>query len=137
MDPTTYIFKNRADPAIAALLNGLGAANQDSFGGLLIYDYPTRGVAVYFDASDRVRTVFLYSEGRDGHSQSVLPLPHDLLFSDTPERVNAKVGKPQQSGVVKASGRKWVRYDYGSHALHLEFGVPDERISLARVMVPV
>jgi hypothetical protein len=135
MDTVLYISRHKSESAVVALLDGLGVANPDTFGGLSIFDYPARGVAVYFDETERVRTIFLYSEGRDGHHQSVLPLPNDLSFSDTLEQVLTRIGRPQQSGVMKESGRKWVRYDYGLHAVHLEFGYPDNRISLACVMM--
>jgi hypothetical protein len=136
MSVVNYINRAASDPEISDLLNSLGQVRPDEFGGLTIFDYPESGVSVYFDEDNKIRTIFLYSDGRDGHKQSVLQLPHDVTFLDSLEAVVRKIGRPQVMGVTK-SGMQSARYDYGSHALHLEFAPGDRGISLARVMVAV
>jgi hypothetical protein len=98
----------------------LGSADTDQFGGLTMYDYPSKGVLVYVNEQDTVVTIFLYPAGVDGYSESVFSLPGSLSFTQIRSEVRGAFGSPQTSGITKA-GQPWDRFEFPRYALHLEY----------------
>jgi hypothetical protein len=86
-------------------------------GKTVYYSWKSKGISLAFEAS-KLRKIYLYAEGTDGFSQYQGELPDKLTFADTREIVEAKLGKPEDSGgdgIIEF----WV--SYGSKGISLTY----------------
>jgi len=69
-------------------------------------------------------------------------LPHGLAFTDSREAVLQKLGTPARAHAGRDDPRPfvrvqpWVKYEYPSHALHVEFSTDASHIELITLMAP-
>src|SRR5262245_42163058 len=94
------------------------------------------GIELGLDNDFLIRTIFLYSEGKDNHQQFTGTLPRGLTFRDTQEMVRKKLGKPTLSGGGQQDEIFGFipfhdRYDSVDHQLHIEYKI--DKLSLALV----
>jgi len=69
-------------------------------------------------------------------------LPHGLAFTDSREAVIQKLGTPARAHAGRDDPRPfvrikpWVRYEYPSYSLHVEFASDASHIEMITLMVP-
>ena len=103
------------------------------------YSSKTKGISLLFNKEDRIKTIFLYSEGRDGYKQYSGPIPRGFQFADTRATVNKKLGLPARSGGGDDGplGRVpiWDKYRFSKYAMHFQYR-PAGTIELITLMLP-
>ncbi|MFC1705876.1 hypothetical protein ACFL59_03525 [Planctomycetota bacterium] len=100
-------------------------------------EFPNLGFAFQSDASGRVSTIFIHSEGRDGYTGYKQPLIAGLSWSATSADVSEALGSPSISR-PPAPGIHggWCRYDYDTRSIHFSFAPETGTLELVTLMRP-
>lgn len=109
-----------SSPIVRAFVAPLAADREVStFGDSTYFSYKPHGLSILFVA-DRVKTVFLYTDGADAFEAWPGELPEGLTFRDTRAIVERKLGPPVKSG---GDGyiNFWCDYARGAGELHVTY----------------
>lgn len=131
-------------PAVAAVIEryALTAETPDpDTPDRVTYANPSAGLQLQHGADERVTTVFIHAEGKDGYTQFADPLPGGLSFDHTRDDVRAVLGTPSRFkdpgvGLFVGPHGGWDRYDDDDASLHVEYRLDDGRIELITLMHP-
>jgi hypothetical protein len=99
------------------------------------YTFPENGFDFICDANDKVRTIFLYS---DGHRRFVSGLV-DLPFSSNRQDVISRMGKPSKSGglindPILGEFGPWDRFARSGYSIHVEYKADADSIEKITLM---
>ncbi len=124
------IGKKKAEPEVSSFIDSMnGTCEEDLYGDLIINDYKEHGLCIYFDeSSERLSSLFFYSEGKDEHHEYKEELPHNLTFTERRESIISRLGSPSQRK------DKWDRFDFEDYFIHITYG-PEEMIDLLRIQI--
>ncbi len=87
--------------------------------------------------SDRVVTVFLYVQPRDGFAAFAGRLSGGLAAADGPAEVAAKLGPPTRQGAGDPAGEwPWERRDTARLCLHVAYGQGGVGLRMVTLMAP-
>ena len=91
--------KNVRESEIQKWLSDIGESPDiQDFGHAFFYDYKSKGIALRFDTTDTLTSIFLHPEGSDGYRQYQGRLPFKLSFMLNRNEVESILGKPDESG---------------------------------------
>jgi len=62
------------------------------------YNFKSIGLSMKFDNSDKLTTIFVYSDSADGYRQFQGDLPYGLSFTNTRKEIESVLGTPDRSG---------------------------------------
>lgn len=139
--------KNLAAPEVAkrladypALRHEDGDASGDERVGTVAYLRSLRdGLLIKLSGDGEILAIFMLSDGKDGGSEFRGELPGRLNFAAEPEDAVRLLGKPAlrrpESKYGGVTLGEFLRYDYPSYSLHIQFRADHDGIDLVTAMV--
>jgi hypothetical protein len=119
---------------MAGFLEWLGDPRRDRFAEMDIYEYPSKGMALYCDKTGHIVSVFLYGAQDHSHASYDGPMPRDVSFDDSRNDVIGRLGTPSISGHVKESGASWDRFDSSDISIHVQYCPGADAIEMVTLM---
>ena len=141
-DISRLLDRSFDDAQVQELVRDLGPCTVgDEAGEGAYHQFMEAGVSLFVDLKERVKTIFLYPEGRDGFTAYAGEIPGGITFADRQPDVTGKLGPASRSGgggksALYGSVPQWARYDRPDHSLHFEFAGADGAVSLITLMSP-
>ena len=107
----------------------------------LYLDYPDSGIGFDAGLDGKVATIFLFADGYQGHKAFRGELPEGISFTDDPNAIRTRLGKPTETGggaEVQFFGKVpiWNRFDRDSYTLHVQFADASGTVNLVSIMRP-
>lgn len=116
------------DPTLVSFMREIPSAPQhDEFGGLKIEHFPAEGLSLYFDESERITSVFLFSGRTKDGSRYAGPLPEGLSFDHGRREAQLMMGDAERAGA------DWDRFERDGRVIHLRYA--DGGVSVALINV--
>lgn len=110
MSFSSMVGKNIKGDEIQKWLSKVGDSPKiEKFDDSFYYSFKQKGISLRFDTTEKLTTVFLYSEGADGFRQYQGELPFKLSFLLSRNEIESIMGKPDKSG-GKGVINYWVSY---------------------------
>lgn len=118
----------KEDPVLVSFMREIPSAPEhDEFGGLKIEHFPADGISLYFDESERVTSVFLFSGRTKDGARYAGPLPEDLSFDLGRREAQLKLGGAEKSGA------DWDRFVRDGRVIHLRYADSGESVAVINV----
>jgi hypothetical protein len=108
------------------------------------WSYQSLGLELSFGNEDgRLQTIFIHSDGHEGFSGFVAPLPLGIAFANDPADIYALLGAPSVNGGGGTSqvipGKRipsWSIYRFGAYVLHVQYSPAKDHVELVTIMRP-
>jgi hypothetical protein len=130
------------DDLVQQLLQEAGPASLYESEGETFYEFPRRGFSLLTDANRRINTIHFFVAPIDEYQPYSGALPRALSAQLSKEDITKRLGNPTRTGgntISRVDGkpdpRTWIRYDYPTHSLHVQFA-RDGKIDLVTLMTP-
>jgi hypothetical protein len=109
--------------------------------GRIYMAFPNSGVGFNAESDGRVTAIFFHADGYQEYSAFAGTLPEGILFTDSRQAVQRRLGAPSASGggtETQFFGKvpTWDRFDRSSYSLHVQYVEGDEAVNLVTLMRP-
>jgi hypothetical protein len=104
-------------------------------------DSASQGISLTANEDRKIVAIQLYSEGYEQHAQFRGSIPNGIAFDMTKDDIRALLGNPAASGgggtiPVLGKVKRWDRFEYPDHCLHLLYSDTDDKVQLISIIDP-
>lgn len=142
IDPASVLNLSTDDDLVEQLLREVGPGSPYEFEDETFYEFPDRGFSLLADKDRKISTIHYFLTPVEEYKPFAGVLPHALSPGLSREEITTRLGKPTRTGggtVSHVDGkpdpRTWIRYDFPTHSLHVQFS-KDGQPDLVTLMTP-